>query len=67
MCELYSLNKIIHKYIIKFATYKKWKRDRYVHAPHILTKVIYHAIGMKDKLLKPIPQTELINKVQITA
>ena len=51
--------------IIKFAIDKRWEQENFINTPHILTWVIYHALGMTHDLPKVSKQHFLMEQVQI--
>ena len=59
------------KAIFNFVTNKKWERELFIKAPHILTCIIYYALGMLDKLLRvpqqyyKMEQVELVHEVYV--
>ena len=51
--------------ILKYVQGKRWQRDQFINAPHILIRLIYFALGMLDQIPHKQEQQFLMEQVNL--
>ena len=51
--------------ICKYAVKKRWQRDQFINSPHLLTRLIYFALGMTDRISQSLKPQFLMEEVEL--